>query len=147
MPLLKTHDSISLHDRPTITSFSATKQAISQITKQTSIKLEDIDVMELHDAFTILEMIALEDLGFYQPGQAYQAYENQTTGINGKLPVNPSGGQKACGHPVAATGLRQIIEIHNQLQNQANKRQIKNPNIGLTQNFGGLGGHLRHDIY
>lgn len=148
----QTQDYISLHQRQTLTSMAATKQGIINILKQARVTLDDINILEIHDAFTILELISLEDLGFYKPGKGYQAYsspqtdkEGQMSKVKGQLlHINPSGGLKSCGHPVAATGIRQVIEIHEQLLGKAGKRQVKTkkglPKLGLTQNLGGVAG-------
>ena len=100
---------------------------------------EDIDLAEVHDCFTIAEILAMEDLGFCDKGMGGKFVRSKKTYLNGKTPVNTSGGLKACGHPVAATGVKQIIEITHQLQGRAEKRQIKRAKIGLTQNVGGTG--------
>lgn len=139
----QTQDIISLHKRKTITSMKATKIGMSNILKQTKVRLSEIEVFEIHDAFTILELIALEDLGFTKAGEGFSVYD-QDNNLISDLQINPSGGLKACGHPVAATGIRQIIELHDQLLNQADDRQVtinsQAPRLGLAQNLGGIAG-------
>ncbi|HEY9245691.1 MAG TPA: thiolase domain-containing protein, partial [Candidatus Methanoperedens sp.] len=92
------------------------------------------------DCFTIAEICAIEDLGFVKKGEGGKASELGITAIDGEIPVNPSGGLKACGHPVGATGVKQAVEITLQLRGEAGKRQIDGANIGLTHNVGGSGG-------
>ena len=103
---------------------------------------EQIDVAEIHDAFTIAEIMNSEDLGFFKKGKGDEALTNGETQINGKIPINPSGGLKAKGHPVGATGLGQICEISWQLRGEAGKRQVINPKVGLTHNIGGFGNNI-----
>jgi acetyl-CoA C-acetyltransferase len=100
---------------------------------------DDIDVAEVHDCFTIAEIVAYEDLNFCKPGQGGHLIEQGQTNIDGKVAVNTSGGLKAKGHPVGATGVAQACEIYLQLTEQAGKRQVKGAEIGLTHNIGGLG--------
>jgi acetyl-CoA C-acetyltransferase len=108
--------------------------------KMAEIKREMIDLAEVHDCFTIGEIMALEDLGFYERGKGKRAALKRETYFNGKLPINPSGGLKACGHPVGATGVKQIVEVVNQLNGQAGKKQVKKATVGLCHNVGGSGG-------
>ncbi len=103
-------------------------------------KQSEIDLIELHDCFTIAELMVLESMGFYESGKAATATENGETSIEGKLPVNPSGGLKSKGHPVGATGVGQLVEITEQLRENSGKRQVANARVGLTQNMGGTGG-------
>lgn len=132
-------DTVDLASRDSLTEIKATKLAAQQALKQAGIKIEDIKVAEVHDCFTIAEILAMEDLGFCKKGEGGKFIQDGHTKLGGKLPVNTSGGLKACGHPVAATGIKQIIEIANQLQNKLGKRQVKDANIGLTHNVGGSG--------
>lgn len=132
-------DTVDLSSRDSLTEIKATKLAAQQALKQAGIKIEDIKVAEVHDCFTIAEILAMEDLGFCKKGEGGKFIQDGHTKLGGKLPVNTSGGLKACGHPVAATGIKQIIEIANQLQNKLGKRQVKDANIGLTHNVGGSG--------
>ena len=107
--------------------------------KQANLKPKDIDVAEVHDSFTIAEILAIEDLGFVKKGEGGKAIENKITTLDGEIPVNTSGGLKAKGHPIGATGVAQIAEIVAQLQSKADKRQIKDAKIGLAHNIGGTG--------
>ena len=102
-------------------------------------EIADIKIAEVHDCFTIAEILAMEDLGFCPKGLGGDFVYQGHTKLGGKIPVNTSGGLKACGHPVGATGVKQIIEVALQLQQRAGQRQVKNANIGLTHNVGGSG--------
>jgi len=100
----------------------------------------DIQVAEVHDCFTIAEVIATEDLGFFAPGKGYKAAESAETARLGSMPINTSGGLKSKGHPVGASGIGQAVEIWKQLRGQAGERQVSgNPTFGLTHNVGGTG--------
>ncbi len=100
---------------------------------------DDIDVAEVHDCFTIAEILAIEDLGFVKKGEGGKAIDEKITTLDGKIPVNTSGGLKAKGHPVGATGVSQIAEIVLQLRGEADKRQLKDAKIGLAHNVGAGG--------
>lgn len=132
-------DQISLSQRKSLTELLATKIASQKAYKQAGISPADIDIAEVHDCFTIAEILATEDLGFCQKGHGGKFVASGATRLGGKMPINTSGGLKACGHPVGATGIKQIIEITNQLTGKAEKRQVKNAKIGLTHNVGGSG--------
>jgi acetyl-CoA C-acetyltransferase len=131
---------ISLHDRPDITTLDATVAAANWAYKMAKLKPKDIGFAEVHDCFTIAEICAIEDLGFVKKGEGGPATESGMTAIGGKIPINPSGGLKACGHPVGATGVKQAVEITLQLRGEAGRRQIDGAQIGLTHNVGGSGG-------
>lgn len=132
-------DSLDLAGRENLESIPATKEASLKAYKEAGITASDIDVAEVHDCFTIAEIMAMEDLGFCKKGDGGKFVFEGNTKLNGKISVNTSGGLKACGHPVGATGVKQIIEITNQLKGLLPQRQVKNPQIGLTQNVGGTG--------
>lgn len=132
-------DQVSLSQRKNLTELLATKLAAQKAYKLAGVKPADIDVAEVHDCFTIAEIMAYEDLGFCKKGQGGRFIEAGQSSLTGKTPVNPSGGLKACGHPVGATGIKQIIEIESQLKGTAEKRQVKGTKIGLTHNVGGSG--------
>jgi len=132
-------DTLSLHERESLTSMKATKNAAKEAFEMAGIKPTDVDAAELHDCFTIAELIAYEDLGFCKPGEGGRFIEDGTPTLEGDLPVNTSGGLKSKGHPVGATGTAQLYEIFLQLTGQAEKRQIENCEVGLTQNLGGSG--------
>ena len=133
-------DSISLTQRENLTSFKATKIASINAYNEAGVQPQEIDVLEVHDCFTISELIALEDLQVCDPGMSHELVENEDISINGSIPVNTDGGLKANGHPIGATGLAQMYEVVTQLRYEAGKRQVKDPKIGLTQNIGGIGG-------
>ncbi|MBN1195544.1 MAG: thiolase domain-containing protein [Methanomicrobiaceae archaeon] len=133
-------DTISITQRRDLTSFKSTIVASSKAYNEANIGPGDIDILEVHDCFTISELIALEDLGMCGPGKAIELIENGEISINGSIPVNTDGGLKANGHPIGATGLAQIYEVITQLRSEAGKRQVENPEFGMTQNIGGIGG-------
>lgn len=132
-------DSIGIYERESFTSLIAAKIAAKQAYEMAGITCEDVDVAEVHDCFTIAEIIAYEDLGFCKPGEGGQLVEKGETNLEGSLPVNTSGGLKSKGHPVGATGTAQAYEIYLQLTEQADKRQVKDAKIGLAHNVGGSG--------
>ena len=134
-------DSLGLYNRKSLTSLAATQAAAKTAYQQAGIQPNDIDVAEVHDCFTIAELLALEDLGFYKKGTSGKAVLGGELTLNSskKIAVNTSGGLKACGHPVGATGVKQVVEIVEQLRGNLGKRQVKNANVGLTHNVGGSG--------
>jgi acetyl-CoA C-acetyltransferase len=133
-------DTLSLHDRRDITTMDATVVAAKKAYQRASLEPSQIDLAEVHDSYTIAELIAIEDLGFFNKGEGGVATEEGETEIGGRIPINPSGGLKACGHPLGATGIRQAVEITQQLRGEAGKRQVPNAEVGLTHNIGGTGG-------
>jgi len=132
-------DTLALHSREDICTFKSTVLASKMAYKQAKIRSKDVDVAEVHDCFTIAEILAIEDLGFFRKGEGGKAVEEGLTEIDGTIPINTSGGLKAKGHPVGATGVAQIAEIVMQLRGEADKRQVKDAEIGLTHNIGGSG--------
>ncbi len=133
-------DTLSLHDRKSFVSLDSVVRSSAKAYKAAGIKSKDIDVAEIHDCFSIAEAIAVEDLGFSERGKGAIDIEKGLMTIGkGKIITNPSGGLKACGHPVGATGIKQIVEIATQLRNGAGERQVKGAKIGLTHNVGGSG--------
>lgn len=133
-------DTLALYNRKSFTTLSAVKSASQKAYKEAGVMAKDIDVSEIHDCFSIAEAIAVEDLGFSKVGHgAKDVAAGKFTMGNGKLITNPSGGLKACGHPVGATGIKQIVEITEQLTNTAETKQVKNAKVGLTHNVGGSG--------
>ncbi len=140
-------DAIGLYEREQITSLKAAKLAGQDAYRMAGLKPEDVDVAEVHDCFTIAEILAYEDLCFCDSGKGGKLIENGVTELGGKLPVNPSGGLKAKGHPVGATGTAQAYEIYLQLTAQAEKRQVDGAEIGLTHNVGGSGATACVHIY
>ena len=135
--------SLSLHDRKNglLTGLSATKEAARQAYEMSGLTPNDIQIAEVHDCFTIAELVALEDLGFYEPGKAAAAIAAGETKRDGKRPINTSGGLKTKGHPVGATGVGQIVEIYKQFNGIAERnRQVKKDlKVGLSHNVGGSG--------
>jgi len=135
-------DTHAVHEREDPTELLAVRRAAKQSFKMAKVKPSDVNVAELHDAFTILEIVESEEVGFFKKGEGHLALERGETGLNGKLPINPSGGLKGKGHPVGATGIGQAHEIILQLRGAAEKRQVKNARIGFTCNFGGFGNNV-----
>ncbi len=133
------NDSFALYQKDDLTRFDATIEAANMAFQMAGIRREDIDVAEVHDCFTIAEIIAIEDIGFVPKGEGGPATLDGVTSLNGKFSVNSSGGLKAKGHPVGATGIGQIVEIVEQLRVEAGDRQVQNAEIGLTHNLGGSG--------
>jgi len=140
-------DTIGLYERKSLTSLAAAKVAAKKAYEMSQVGPEEIDVAEVHDCFTIAELIAYEDLAFCKPGQGGSLIEKGETKLGGRVPVNTSGGLKAKGHPVGATGTGQAYEIYLQLTGQADKRQVKDAEIGLTHNVGGSGATATVHIY
>lgn len=135
-------DSISLLQRDSLTELKATQIAADKAFDETHLKRSDISLAEVHDCFTIAELFAMEDLGFWKKGEAGKRVLSYETHIDngGSLIVNTSGGLKAAGHPVGATGIKQIGELYLQLTGKADRRQIKNVLNALAHNVGGSGG-------
>ena len=128
------------HDRPTLTSLPAARNAAQQAYQMAGVGPGDIRAVEVHDCFTIAEIIASEDLGFFRPGEGWKAAEDGLTARNGSRPINTSGGLKSKGHPVGASGTGQVVEIWHQLRGEAGERQLPgNPGVGMTHNVGGTG--------
>ena len=140
-------DTIALHDRPDFSTMGATVAAGNSAFQQAKLERKDIDFVEVHDCFTIAELCAIEDLGFVPKGTAGKFTEEGETQVGGKLPVNTSGGLKACGHPVGATGIKQVWEVVQQLRGEAGKRQVEGAEIGMTQNVGGTGATVVSHIF
>jgi acetyl-CoA C-acetyltransferase len=130
-----------------LTSFLATRLAASRAYEMAKIQPSDVDFAEVHDCFTIAEIVATEDLGFFQPGEGGIAALEGRTRLGGPLPINVSGGLKAKGHPVGSTGVGQGVEAVYQLRGQAGDRQVKGAAVGLTHNLGGSGGTCTVHIY
>jgi len=132
-------DTIALHSRKDITALDAVRIAGEKAYSMAGKKPEDIDVCEVHDCFAIAELICIEELGFVQKGKSGVFTEEGNTEIGGKIPINTSGGLKAKGHPVGASGIAQAIEIYKQLTGNAGQRQVAGAKIGMSQNMGGTG--------
>ena len=133
-------DTLALHDRRDITTLDASVFAARRAFRMAGLEPEDVDLAEVHDAFTIGEIVAIEDLGFFDKGDGGRATREGLTAIGGEIPINTSGGLKACGHPVGATGIKQAYEMVLQLRGEAGERQVEGAKVGLTHNVGGCGG-------
>ena len=120
-------------------TWDATKLAAKEAYKQAGLEPGDIDFVEIHDAFTPIELLSYEDLGFCKKGEGKKLIRDGTTKLDGKLPVNPCGGLKAKGHPISATGIAQIYEIVKQMRHEAQDRQLSRTKTALAQNIGGVG--------
>ena len=140
-------DTIGLYERKSLTSLSATILAAKTAYEMADVRPEQISLAEVHDCFTFAELMAYEDLGFCKPGEGGKLVESGQTRLGGLIPINTSGGLKAKGHPVGATGTAQAYEVYLQLTNQAGKRQVKDAKIGLTHNVGGSGATAAVHIY
>ncbi|MFP8890571.1 thiolase domain-containing protein [Natrialbaceae archaeon A-CW2] len=139
-------DDLALHNRDTITGLPAVQSAAEQAFDQANKSPADVDHAEVHDCFTIAELLAYEDLGFVPRGEGWTLLEDGVTERDGALPVNTSGGLKAKGHPLGATGIGQTVEVFKQLRGEAGDRQV-DTNISLSHNVGGSGGAASVFIY
>jgi acetyl-CoA C-acetyltransferase len=138
-----------LHTASSLTSFEANKNAAKEAYEMSGLMPKDIQFAEVHDCFSIAELIHIEDLGFFKAGEGYKAVAEGQTRLDGPMPINTSGGLKCKGHPVGATGTAQMVEVFLQLRGRAGKRQIPNKNlrIGATHNLGGTGGTCTLSIF
>jgi acetyl-CoA C-acetyltransferase len=133
-------DTIALHSRADVTTLGSVVKAAQKAYHMANVKPSDINLVEVHDCFTIAEIVVSEDLGFFEKGKGGEAVEKGWTSIECKrIPFNTSGGLKSKGHPVGATGVAQIIELYEQLSGNAGARQVKDAHIGMAQNMGGSG--------
>jgi len=139
----------ALHEREDMTSILAARTAAREAYDMAGVKPEDIQIAEVHDCFTIAELVAIEDLGFFKPGEAYKATEKGLTARDGPKPINTSGGLKSKGHPVGASGAGQAVEIWCQMRGEAGPRQVpgKDIHLALTHNVGATGGTCAVHIY
>ncbi len=131
--------SMSVLRRSDLLSIPSAQKAATQAYEMANIKAQDVKVAEVHDCFTIAEILAYEDLGFCKKGEGGKFIEDRHTYRGGKIPVNVDGGLKAKGHPIGATGVSMTVEIAKQLREEAKDRQVPNADIGLTHNVGGIG--------
>jgi acetyl-CoA C-acetyltransferase len=131
-----------LHAADALTSFEATRMAAQEAYGMSGLTPTDIQFAEVHDCFSMAEILHIEDLGFFKAGEGYKAVSDGMTALNGPKPINTSGGLKCKGHPVGATGVSQLIEVWLQLRKQAGKRQvpISDLRVGAAHNLGGTGG-------
>ena len=130
-------DWMLIGDKRDLSRVPATERAAAAAYRQAGLGPTDVDVVELHDCFTIAEIVATEGLGLFEPGTGGTAAEKGWTSLGGKIPVNPSGGLKAKGHPIGATGAAQIAEVVTQLRGEAARRQVDGARVGLTHTLGG----------
>ena len=137
----------SLHSRDDMTSIRSSILASREAFNRANLSIRDVDFAEVHDCFTIAEIIAMEDLGFVERGKAAQAVEQGRTRLDGDIPINPSGGLKSKGHPIGATGIGQVVEVFEQLTENAGERQVKGAKIGMTHNVGATGGSSAVHIF
>lgn len=129
-----------LHDRDDLTSIGAARLAAQEAYQMAGVGPEDIQLAEVHDCFTIAEIVASEDLGFFEQGTGFKQAALGTTSRQGEKPINTSGGLKSKGHPVGASGVGQVVEIFKQLRGRAGERQVEgDPRLGLTHNVGATG--------
>ena len=131
-----------LHAADDLTYFEATRYAAKEAYEMSGLGPDNIQCAEVHDCFSMAEIINIEDLGFFKPGEGYKAVEEGATRLDGPKPINTSGGLKCKGHPVGATGAAQLVEIWEQLRQEAGERQIPIQDlcIGAAHNLGGTGG-------
>ena len=130
-------DTLTAASKGSLTTLAATAQAAQQAYRMAGVVPADIDLAEVHDCFTITQILNIEDLGFFDKGQGVRAVLDGKTARDGRIPINVSGGLKAKGHPIGATGLSQIHEIVTQLRGEAGDRQLAKARLGLTHNLGG----------
>ena len=131
-------DTVLFQERTDITRFVATARAAQQACKMAGVKPADADVVEIHDAFVSFELINIEDMGLFAPGEAWKALAAGELGIGGRIAVNTSGGMKARGHPIGATGVSGTVEICSQLTGTAGDRQQPGAKLGMVQSVGGV---------
>ena len=129
----------ALQGRDHMTTIPSTKLAAEAAYKMAGITAKDVDFAEVHDCFTIAEVVDTEDLGFFEKGKGVEAVRDEKTKLNSEISINPSGGLKSKGHPIGATGVGQVVEVFDQLTGKAGERTVKDAKIGLTHNFGATG--------
>jgi acetyl-CoA acetyltransferase len=140
-------DRLAVQERPDLTTFEATRRAGAQAFHDAGVDRERIDFLEVHDCFTIAELLALEDLGFAEPGGAVDLTLSGATRASGRLPVNPDGGLKSKGHPIGASGVSQVYEVFLQLRGAAGARQVPAAEVALAHNVGGAGATAAVSIF
>ncbi len=144
---VRTGSVTDMQDRPDLLGLPASRTAAEAAFRQAKLGRDDIDFLEVHDCFTIAEVMALEDLGFFGRGEAAAAAYEGVTARDGRLPVNPSGGLKAKGHPVSATGAGQVVEIFEQMNGLAKGREVPRAETALAHNVGATGGSCSVHIF
>ncbi len=140
-------DTIALHGRPDFTTLRAAVKASEDAYKMAGAMPKDIQVADVHDCFTIAEVVATEDLGFFPKGKGGAAAEEGRTSLKGELPINPDGGLKAKGHPVGATGVAMAYEMFKQLRGQAGAHQVQGVETGLAHNVGAAGASVAVQVF
>jgi acetyl-CoA C-acetyltransferase len=135
-------DTLSISQRKNLLVLEAVRMASQKAFRMANLKPGNVDVAELHDAFEILEIAESEDAGFFEKGTAHKAVEQGVTSLTGKFPINPSGGLKARGHPLGATGVAQVVELTWQLRGEAGERQVRDAETAFCCNFGGFGNNV-----
>jgi acetyl-CoA C-acetyltransferase len=140
-------DTMALHDREDMTTLKATKLAASHAYKGAGVGPGDIDVADVHDCFTIAELLATEDLGFFPKGEGGEAAADGRTALDGDVAINPDGGLKAKGHPVGATGVAMAYEMFKQLRGEAGGHQVSDVRYGLVHNVGASGATVAVQVY
>jgi acetyl-CoA C-acetyltransferase len=130
---------MTMAGRESLTGLRCAQEAAKQAYQMAGIKPQDIDVAEVHDCFTVSEILAYEDLGFARPGEGAGLIEDKETYVDGRIPVNVDGGLLSKGHPIGATGGSQVRTIVRQLRGEATEAQVKDAEIGLVHNIGGIG--------
>jgi acetyl-CoA C-acetyltransferase len=133
---------MAVQDRKDPAVLEALRVSAAQAFKMSKTTPRDMSFAELHDAFTILEIVESEDAGFFEKGTGHKALRDGVTALDGKFPINPSGGLKARGHPVGATGVAQMVEMTWQLRGEADKRQVKNAQRAFSCNLGGFANNI-----
>ena len=139
--------SAALQGREHLTTIPSTKIAAEAAYKMAGITSKDVDFAEVHDCFTIAEIVDSEDLGFFEKGRGVEGVRENKTSRKGDIPINPSGGLKSKGHPIGATGVGQVVEVFDQLTGKAGERTVNDAKIGLTQNFGATGASCAVHIF
>ncbi|MFZ0897520.1 MAG: thiolase domain-containing protein [Candidatus Nitrosopolaris sp.] len=137
----------AVQGRDDITTIPSTVAAANQAYKMAGITAKDIDFAEVHDCFTIAELIDIEDLGFFKKGAGANAVREGATSRDGEIPINPSGGLKSKGHPIGATGIGQVVEVFEQLTGKAEQRTVRDAEVALTHNFGATGASAAVHIF
>jgi len=131
--------SMNLSDRNDLTSFEASVAASKSAYEMAGLNANDMDFAVVHDCFTIAEIIASEDIGFFEPGKGAEAVKDGVTALDGNRPINPMGGLKAVGHPVGATGVKQAVVVYKEIIGAAGQNQVAKHDTGIMHNFGGTG--------
>ena len=133
------NDTLAVHSRKDPLFLLAAQTSCQRAVRQAGLTLDDINLFEVHDAFTIMSALSLEATGFARRGEGWRMAHEGEIGINGRLPISTMGGLKSRGHPVGATGVYQIVELVQQLTGTAGANQVRNARIGMAQNIGGSG--------